>query len=57
MPKLKDLNILHIQDGERIQFRTPVNVTKEGLFTTTLPNEAYNAIVVSPLFEKLIFKD
>ena len=44
MPKLKDLNILHIQDGERIQFRTPVNVTKEGLFTTTLPSEAYNAI-------------
>lgn len=44
MPKLKDLNILHMQDGERIQFRTPVNVTKEGLFTTTLPNEAYNAI-------------
>lgn len=44
MPKLKDLNILHIQDGERIQFWTPVNVTKEGLFTTTLPNEAYNAI-------------
>ena len=44
MPKLKDLNILHMQDGERIQFLTPVNVTKEGLFTTTLPNEAYNAI-------------
>lgn len=44
MPKLKDLNILHIQDGERIQFSTPVNVTKEGLFTTTLPSEAYNAI-------------
>lgn len=44
MPKLKDLNILHIQDGVQIQFRTPVNVTKEGLFTTTLPNEAYNAI-------------
>ena len=44
MPKLKNLNILHIQDGERIQFRTPVNVTKEGLFTTTLPSEAYNAI-------------
>ena len=44
MPKLKDLNILHIQDNERIQFHTPVNVTKEGLFTTTLPSEAYNAI-------------
>lgn len=44
MPKLKDLNILHIQGNERIQFHTPVNVTKEGLFTTTLPSEAYNAI-------------
>lgn len=44
MSKLTDLNILVLQDDEKIHFRTPVNVTKEGIFTTTLPNEAYNAI-------------
>ena len=44
MAKLTDINIVVIQDGEKIQFKTPVNVTKTGLFTTTLPAEAVKQI-------------
>lgn len=40
MPKLTDLNILEIFDKDKIQFKTPVSVTKDGLFTTTLPESA-----------------
>lgn len=44
MAKLTDLRIVVLQDDEKIAFTTPVNVTKEGLFTTTLPPEARQAI-------------
>ena len=40
MTKLTDLHIVKLFDNDRIVFDTPVNVTKDGLFTTTLPREA-----------------
>lgn len=39
MQKLKDINIFASHNGETIKFNTPVNVSKEGLFTTTLPED------------------
>ena len=38
--KLTDLVVNVITDQERIHIETPVTVTKEGLFTTTLPDES-----------------
>lgn len=40
MAKLIDLNVVEFFDNDRIQFKTPVSVTKEGIFTTTLPEPA-----------------
>lgn len=40
MAKLKDLNIVELSAGETIHLKTPVSVTQEGLFTTTLPADA-----------------
>ena len=40
MTKLTDLHIVKIFDNDRIVFDTPVSVTKDGMFTTTLPREA-----------------
>lgn len=39
MPKLKDLNIVVLYNDINVHFQTPINVTKEGLFTTTLPKD------------------
>lgn len=44
MPKLKDLRILVTNENDKIDFTTPVSVTKDGIFTTTLPNHAYNEL-------------
>lgn len=44
MPKLKDLHILVTNENDKIDFTTPVSVTKDGIFTTTLPNHAYNEL-------------
>ena len=44
MAKLTDLHIIKIFDDDRIVFDTPVNVTKDGMFTTTLPKEAADEI-------------
>lgn len=40
MAKLTDLHIVKLFDDDRIVFDTPVSVTKDGMFTTTLPREA-----------------
>lgn len=40
MPKLKDLRIFVLTDNERVDFTTPVSVSKDGIFSTTLPKEA-----------------
>ena len=40
MAKLTNIHFVKLVDGEKIVFNTTVNVTKEGLFTTTLPKEA-----------------
>lgn len=40
MAKLLDLNVVEFFDNDRIQFKTPVSVTKEGIFSTTLPESA-----------------
>lgn len=39
MAKLTDLWICLLLDDQKINFKTPVSVTKEGVFTTTLPYE------------------
>lgn len=44
MAKVTDLRINISENGEKIQFETPVNVTKEGIFTTTLPRNAVDEI-------------
>lgn len=44
MAKLTDLAINIITDQENIHIKTPVNVTKEGLFTTTLPAESVRVL-------------
>ena len=44
MPKVTDLPIHVLRDDQCIQFSTPVNVTKEGVFTTTLPSDAVSKI-------------
>ena len=38
--KLTDLHIVKLFDDDRIVFDTPVSVTKDGMFTTTLPKQA-----------------
>ena len=42
--KLTDLNILVLHDDDRIQFKTPVTVTKDGHFNTTIPEEAVKTL-------------
>lgn len=44
MAKVTDLWILVTKDDQKIDFQTPVNVTKDGIFTTTLPKEAVEKI-------------
>ncbi len=44
MAKVTDLRINISENGEKIQFETPVNVTKEGIFTTTIPRNAVDEI-------------
>ena len=44
MAKLTDIHIVKLFDDQRIDFDTPVNVTKEGLFTTTLPQHVAEKI-------------
>lgn len=44
MAKLTDLIVNVITDNEKIHIVTPVTVTKEGLFTTTLPEESANLL-------------
>lgn len=44
MPKVTNIWIQVSENGEKIEFETPVNVTKEGVFTTTLPQNAVRAI-------------
>ena len=39
MGKLTDLQICVLFDDQNISFKTPVSVTKEGIFTTTLPKD------------------
>ena len=44
MPKLKDLRILVTTKDERIDFTTPVSVSKEGIFSTTLRSETFKML-------------
>lgn len=44
MAKLTNLIVNVITNDERIHIVTPVSVTKEGLFTTTLPEESANLL-------------
>ena len=44
MAKLTDIWIQVSKDDQRIDFETAVNVTKEGIFTTTLPKDAVEKI-------------
>ena len=44
MAKVTDIWIHVESNGQKIDFETPVNVTKEGVFTTTLPTNAVEQI-------------
>ena len=45
MPKLKDITVSVRTDKESISIKTPVSVTQDGHFTTTLPKEATDTIL------------
>ena len=46
MGKLTDINVVARNEyGDSLNIETPVSVTKEGLFTTTLPQEAVNKLL------------
>lgn len=45
MGKLTDLQIYVLFDDQNISFKTPVSVTKEGVFTTTLPKEIVDKLL------------
>lgn len=44
MAKLTDINVVEFFDNDNIHFKTPVSVSKEGVFTTTLPESAVNLL-------------
>ncbi len=45
MGKLTDLQIYVLFDDQNISFKTPVSVTKEGVFTTTLPKDIVDKLL------------
>lgn len=46
MGKLTDINIVARNDyGDKMEIITPVSVTKDGLFTTTLPEESVDKLL------------